>query len=438
MIARARRSCCLGAPAAALGMHTLRILRAYVVGAGLASLLLLARGAGGQPASTARDSAPDVLYVNARIWTGDSTYPSAQALAVRGDRLVSVGSDAVVRALRGPKTRVVDLAGQRVVPGFIDAHWHLPTQARADLTDAGSPAVIVRRLRDWARTLPPGAWVVGRGWTPSDFPGNAPDRQFLDAAFPDRPVILTDRDGHQSLVNSVALARAGVTRTTADPPRGRIERSADGTPTGLLKEAASSLVSSKVPPPTTRDIAQRLDEQTRRAASFGLTMLQEASAREPSGAVFDALERASANGTLRVRFLVSVPFTPGVTTDALRRYVTLRNAHRGTMLRYGIAKGMLDGTVDAKTAAMLAPYAGTDDTGLPFWPVSALNRGVALYDSAGLQIQLHVRSATRLFAWRSTRIRALRVPTARRVGVIAWSTSKFPIQPTCRGSSNWA
>ena len=389
IIPRGASSCPKRVSATALEMPTPGPqIRHRLVG-GLICLLLLSTLVHGQNAPTPSPSAPDVIYVNARIWTGDGNYPAAQAMAIRGDRLLAVGSDAAVRALRGPNTRVVDLAGQRVVPGFIDGHWHLPTQARADLTGAGSPAVIVRRLQEWARALPSGSWVVGRGWTPSDFPGNAPDKRFLDAAFPDRPVLLTDRDGHQALANSVALTRANVTRATIDPAQGRVERGADGSPNGLLKEAASGLVSKLVPAPTAADIEQRLDEQTRQAAAFGLTMLHEASAREPSGAVFDALEQANANGVLRVRFYVSVPFNPNATTNALRRYRAVRDAHKGTMLRYGIAKGMLDGTVDAKTAAMLAPYAGTDDTGLPFWPVNVLNRGVARYDSAGLQVELH-------------------------------------------------
>ncbi len=370
-------------------MPTTRSRISRDVTGGLASLLLVSTLVHGQSAPPPRTFVADVVYVNARIWTGDAARPMAQAMAIRGDRVVAVGTDSLVRALRGPNTRLVDVAGQRVVPGFIDAHWHLPTQARADLTDAGSPAQMVRRLQEWARRLPAGAWVVGRGWTPSDFPDNAPDGRFLDAAFPDRPVILTDRDGHQSLANAVALTRANVTRTTADPPQGRIERGADGSPTGLLKEAASALVSRMVPAPTTADIGRQLDEQTRSAASFGLTMVQEASAREPSGAVYDALEQASASGALRVRFRVSVPFNPNATTDVLRRYLSVRDAHTGTMLRYGIAKGMLDGTVDAKTAAMLTAYAGTDDTGLPFWSANVLNRGVARYDSAGLQVELH-------------------------------------------------
>jgi predicted amidohydrolase YtcJ len=334
-------------------------------------------------------TAPDVIYTNARIWTGDSLHPSAQAMAIRGDRLLAVGNDSAVSELRGPRTRVVDLQRQRVVPGFIDSHWHLPTQARADLTDAGTVGEIVTRLRAWAAKLPKGAWVVGRGWMPTDFPQNAPHKRFLDDAFPDRPVVLTDRDGHQSLANSVALARARITRDTRDPAQGRIDRGAGGEPTGLLKEAAAGLVTSLVPPPTAADIVQRLDEQTQKAASFGLTMVQEASAREPSGAVYDALEQAAARGTLRVRFRVSVPFSPTATSSTLARYLAVRDAHTNPLLRYGIAKGMLDGTIDAKTAAMLSAYVGTDDTGLPFWPVDVLNKGVARYDSAGLQIELH-------------------------------------------------
>ncbi len=330
-----------------------------------------------------------MVYVNARIWTGDSLLPSAQALAVRDGRLVRIGSDADVRALAAGSTRVVDLGGKRVVPGFIDAHWHLPTAARADLVGAGSVPEIVRRLQAWAARLPAGAWVVGRGWTPTDFPENAPHKRFLDAAFPDRPVLITDRDGHQALANSVALRRARVTAATKDPAQGVIERGAGGEPTGLLKESASGLVSRLVPPPTAADIARRIDEESRAAVALGITLVHEASRRAPSGPVFDALAAAAATDTLRLRWYVSVPFDPGATRAQLTHYVQLRDRYRGPWLRYGIAKGMLDGTVDAQTAAMLEPYAGTDATGLPFWSAVVLNRGVARYDSAGLQVELH-------------------------------------------------
>lgn len=335
------------------------------------------------------DAIADAIYVNGRIWTGDPAQPAATALAVQGGRLVRVGSDSAVRALAAANTRVVDLQGHRVVPGFIDSHWHLSSNAAVDLTDAGSPDSIVARLRRAAQRLPAGQWLRGRGWTPSDFPGNAAHKRYLDAAFPNRPVYLTDRDGHQALVNSEALRRAALTAATADPPRGVIEREAGGVPTGLLKEGASGLVSRIIPPPTRADIAQRIDDETRKATALGLTFVQEASPREPTDVVVSLLQAAAAADTLRLRWRQALPFKPTVTAAELRRYRALSDSTRGPLLRFGIAKGMLDGTVDAKTAAMLEPYAGTDATGLPFWPAATVNGSVARYDSAGLQVELH-------------------------------------------------
>jgi len=300
-----------------------------------------------------------------------------------------VGSAAQELTHRGPATRVIDLQGRRVVPGFSDAHWHLSTTDQADLTDAKSPAEIVRRLKAWAAKRPAGSWVVGRGWTPSDFPGNAPHRRFLDVAFPGQPVVLTDRDGHQSIANGRALALAKVTAATPDPVRGVIEREAQGVPTGLLKESARQLVVRLVPEPTVADIARRIDEETRKAASFGIVLIQDASGRAPEHAVLTILRAAAAADTLRVRYRAAFPFTPDASVATVRRYTMLRDSVNGPWLRFGIAKGMLDGTVDAKTAAMLEPYVGSDDTGLPFWPAATLNKGVARYDSAGIQVELH-------------------------------------------------
>lgn len=331
----------------------------------------------------------DAIYTNARIWTGDTAHPAAQAIAIRDGKLIAVGSAAVALAHRGPATRMVDLQGRRVVPGFSDSHWHLPTTDQADLTDAKSPAEIVRRLKAWAAKRPVGAWVLGRGWTPSDFPNNTPHRRFLDVAFPGQPVVLTDRDGHQSIANGRALALAKVTAETPDPPRGVIEREAQGVPTGLLKEAARQLVVRLVPEPTVADIARRLDEETQKAASFGIVLIQDASGRAPEHPVFTILRTAAKADTMRVRYRAAFPFTPDASAATVRRYTALRDSLTGPWLRVGIAKGMLDGTVDAKTAAMLEPYAGSDDTGLPFWPAATLNTGVARYDSAGLQVELH-------------------------------------------------
>ncbi len=331
---------------------------------------------------------PDRIYVNAKVWTGNEAIPEAQAFAVRGDRVVGVGTSLQMRALQGQGTTVIDLGGRRVVPGFNDAHWHLPSRNQADLADAGNVAEVQRRLSAYAKTLPTGAWLLGRGWSASDFPDNQPHRKYLDTVFPDRPVILRDRDGHQALANSRALAMAGITRATPDPERGQIDHDQAGELTGVFKESATGLVSRLIPAVSAADVARTLDAEMIRAASFGLTSLQEASSGEPGGVTYVAMHQALARGTMRVRFRVSVPFAHDVTPDQLARYVAVRDSARSPLLSYGIAKGMLDGTVDAKTAAMLEPYVG-GGTGLPFWDAAALNTAVAAYDKAGLQIELH-------------------------------------------------
>lgn len=335
------------------------------------------------------EPAPDRVFVNGRIWTGDSAIPEAQALATRNDRIIALGDSATLSALAGQATEVVDLGGRRVVPGFNDAHWHLPARRTADLDGAGSVQEIQRRLVEFARTLGPDEWITGRGWGPSDFPGNRADRQYLDAIFPDRPVLLTDRDGHQTLANSRALALAKITRATKDPSNGRIDRAADGEPTGLLKEAASSLVRRLIPPVDSDQVYRALIAEMDKAASFGLTSLQVASGVGGSGAEYLAYQRAHREGTMKVRVRLGVPFDRDVTPERLAEFVALRDRHQDGLLAYGIAKGMLDGTVDAHTAAMLEPYAGSANTGLPMWTQGDLNRAVAAYDKVGLQVQLH-------------------------------------------------
>lgn len=334
-----------------------------------------------------RGTAPDRVIVNARIWTGDSARPSASALAIRGDRIVAIGDDSAIRRLADISTRVDDLGGRRVVPGLHDAHWHLPTRREADLTAAVDPAEIVKRLRAFEETLPRDAWIVGRGWTPDMFPGNAADRTAIDAAFPDRPVLLTDRDGHQQLANARALALAKVDAHTPSPPGGAIGHDASGAPTGLLKETAGGLLRRLLPAPSADETYVALREQMHRAAALGLTALQVASGL--SAAESAAFERALREDSLIVRFRVAVPFERNASDSALRAFVALRDSHTGPLLRYGIAKGMLDGTVDAASAAMLAPYERVGGTGLPRWEQQALNDAAARYDSAGIQVELH-------------------------------------------------
>jgi predicted amidohydrolase YtcJ len=413
--------------------------------------LLLVQGCGAPP------EPPDRIFVDARIWTGNPEMPEATALALRGDRIVAVGTDDQVLALVGSGTRIEELGGRRMIPGLHDAHMHLPTRPTADLVGAAGVDDIVARLRAFAAELPDDAWITGRGWTPDQFPGQAPHRRYLDAAFPDRPVLITDRDGHLALASHRALDEAGVTGATPQPPGGEIELDPEGCPTGVLKEGpAMSLVSRLLPSPTAEESYAVLLSEMARFASLGLTALQMANA--PSDPLWAALERAHEEGALLHRVRVAVPFRTDADGSALARWRDLQDSHTGPYLRFGIAKGMLDGTVDGGTAAMLEPYARGGGTGLPMWQADALNRMVARYDSAGIQVQLHaigdraIRMALDAFEYTSAhggrpdarhRIEHLEVPAPedlprfRELGVIASTQAIFPT-PDATTLTNYA
>jgi predicted amidohydrolase YtcJ len=329
----------------------------------------------------------DTIYVHALVWTGNPEQPSAEAFAVRGNRIVAVGIEPDVRKSAGPETVVIDLGGMRVVPGFNDAHWHFATLRDADLVDAGSIQELQRRLGEFAKKNPDTAWLTGRGWAYTDFPDRIPDKKYLDNVVPDRPAFIWERDGHMGVANSKALALAGVSATTADPAHGRIERDSAGKPTGELKEAAMKLVTAKIPPPSSEEYYLALRHTMDQAASYGLTSLQEASAGL-SPDEMAAFERVLAEGNFTVRFYVSIPLLKNATDADLARFDLLRKTFRGPLLKFGSAKGMLDGTVDAKTALMMSPYVGGGN-GISMWTQAELNSAVARYDKAGFQIWLH-------------------------------------------------
>lgn len=309
-------------------------------------------------------------------------------MAIAGEQIVAVGTTAHVRSLASASTRVIDAGGRRIVPGFHDSHWHLPSRRTADLADAGSVEEIQARLKEFALSLPPDAWITGRGWKPTDFPNNTAHREYLDAIFPDRPVYITDRDGHQSLANSRALRMASVTKATVDPVNGRVERDAAGEPTGLLKEGASGLVGRLLPRERLEDVHAALVSELDKAAALGLTSLQVASGQREGSFLVESARRLRDIAGLKLRLRVAVPFDRNVTKEELARIVALRDSS-GDWLSFGIAKGMLDGTVDAHTAAMLEPYANVAGTGIPMWEQPLLNRIAAEYDRAGIQIELH-------------------------------------------------
>ncbi len=342
----------------------------------------------------------DRVFVNGKIWTGDDSRPRAEALAIRGDTIVGVGSSKEIRALAGPDSAVVDLKGRLVVPGFQDSHLHFPGSSVNSVRLEGLETLqaVQESLFGFAASHPNLPWITGGGWGYAAFPNQTVDRKYIDSAISDRPVYVSERDGHMGLANSKALEVAGITRETPDPPNGHIVRDSNGEPTGELKEAAQRLIRSHIPARTREEVYESLITHMDEAAAQGLTSVQNASWDPAEQPVY--LRALAANALkLRFRFAPMILPTEGgapkdhdlktpLTESDLAAYRELRETFRGPLIKFGSIKGVLDGTVDAKTAAMFEPYVG-GGTGLPFWEQDDLNRTVALYDKEGFQVLLH-------------------------------------------------
>jgi predicted amidohydrolase YtcJ len=347
---------------------------------GLALLAVWAAVAG------AREEPADRVLTGARVWTGDAQRPRADAVAIRGGRIAAVGTAAEVRRLVGPRTEVQDLGGAFVAPGFNDAHLHFIVVETADLAGADDYDEIQRRVRGFADSHRERTWVTGRGWVYAAFAGGLPHRRLLDAAVPDRPAFMLSYDGHTAWVNGRALEAAGITRDTPDPPNGAIVRDETGAATGVLKEAAMSLVRRHVPAPGADELYAALRQRLREAASYGLTSIQNASFVP---AELPVVERAIAEGTMTVRLYWALPFKKDPAAEEMARYKELRARHAGPLLKFGAVKGFLDGVVESKTAAMFEPYATGGGSGQLNWSDDDLLRTAALFDREGFQIFLH-------------------------------------------------
>lgn len=349
-----------------------------------------------------RDAEPlaDLVVVNGRLYPAGGSAAMHEALAVRGDRIVAIGSNDEIAGLRGPATRVVDAAGRAVVPGFNDTHLHLfeggAAAERADLGDAGTVEEVQERLRAFAAADPSRPWVLGEGWRYNTFPGGLPTRAQLDAAVPDRPAFLRCFDYHTAWVNSKALALAGITRDTPDPVNGRIVRDPrTGEPTGVLQESAQGLVSKLLPVPTPDERLGLLDAVTARLHAAGVTSVQNALGTADE---FAAWDRARREGRLALRVysavspagLFSADPPPPITAAMVDDWDALRTRYPDdASFRLGMVKLFVDGVIETHTARLLAPYANLASDGPSNYTAEELTRVVTLLDRRGWQVMMH-------------------------------------------------
>lgn len=344
--------------------------------------------------------AADLVFVGGAVHTCDAARSRAGAVAVRAGRIVAIGS-AEVRALTGPRTEVVDLAGGLLIPGFVDAHVH-PIQGGLELgachlSEVKTEEEYLILIRAYADTNPDVDWITGGGWSMEAFPGGLPDRRELDAAVPDRPVFLPNADHHGAWVNTRALALAGITRDTPDPADGRIERDESGEPTGMLQEGAASLVSRLIPAPDREILTAALLRAQALLHSYGITAWQDALVGGALGADgFDIYLDAAATGRLTARVQGALWWDRDVGAeqiDALRarRQRARENGGRFEATRVKI---MLDGVAENHTAAMLSPYLDpcghpTTNAGLSFIDPVALREHVTALDRLGFSVHFH-------------------------------------------------
>ena len=303
----------------------------------------------------------DLIVTHARIYTVDEARPLATALAVKDGRVLFVGDDRGASALKGAATRMVDARGQTIIPGMVDAHAHLLglglTLRNVDLTGTRSYDEVVARVAARAREVPKGSWILWRGWDQNDWGDTRfPTHERLSAAVPDHPVLLTRVDGHAVLANAAAMRVAGLTSATQDPSGGRVERDAQGNPTGVLVDNAESIVAGKVPPATRADLREALLAATKVAHRWGLTGVHEAGVNRAAIDTYEALAR---EGALDFRAYVMIADDSADIAHYLARGPQ-SGLHGGRVWVRSI-KLYSDGALGSRGAAMLEPYSDAPD-----------------------------------------------------------------------------
>jgi len=339
----------------------------------------------------------DLIVYGGRVYTVDPQRPWAEAVAVRGDLIMKVGTEKEVRALKGPNTREIDVSGGIVLPGFNDGHSHFLDGSlgldQVDLTGATTLPAIQERVRQYAAKRPGEPWIVGFGWLYSTFPDRLPHRKDLDAVESGRPVFLYSYDGHSAWCNSAALKAAEITPRTPQPPPSQGEIVKDkrtGEPTGALKEGAMGLLERVLPKPSHARKIAALEKGLRLANSFGITSVQNCSGGQDEIDLYAELQK---DGRLTVRTSTAFPMpeNPAQLTDAvIARIEAARRAHHDHFVRAGTVKFFADGVIESNTAAMLAPYSNHPATrGVPHYDPRQLQAMVRKVDAAGFQIYIH-------------------------------------------------
>ena len=351
---------------------------------------LAAAAAAPRAVLAARPGDADLIVRGETIHTVDERTPRAQAVAVRDGRFIYVGSRDGVRRYHGARTKVVDVGSATILPGLIDAHLHLLHVGEAlrevELAHAPSFEDVVRRTVAFAAASPD-EWVIGDGWDQNLWPGKAfPSNAALNAAFEQRPVVLTRVDGHAVLANAKAMQLAGVSAQTADPSGGRIVRDGAGVPTGVFVDNAMDLITRAIPPPSHAQLVRATEAALTECHRFGLTAIGDPGVSQNTLDAYDELLRSS-HYTLRNHAMLS-----GSDSDLTTHYLQRgpRTFAQDGRLAIRSIKLYADGALGSRGAALLAPYSDDSaNTGLLLTPQTVLQSVSERALRAGFQVCTH-------------------------------------------------
>ena len=328
-----------------------------------------------------------LAVIDARVWTGDPDKPWAAAVAVRGDRILAVGTSAEISAhVDAENTQVIMASGMMLVPGFIDTHVHFveggTALASVQLRDADTPAEFTRRIADFAQTIEPGEWILGGTWDHENWGGELPRRDWIDDVTPDNPVWVFRLDGHMALANSLALKAGGVDADTPDVAGGTIDRYDDGRPAGLLKDNAMLPINAAVPLPSDALLDRQVTAAMEYVAGNGVTTVHDMA----GWSSLASYRRIHARGELITRIYSVVPLPDW---EQLRDEVAT-SGHGDEWLKIGGLKGVMDGSLGSHTAAFLEPFTDApDDRGFLINKLGDMRAWISGADDAGLHVIVH-------------------------------------------------
>ena len=337
------------------------------------------------------DGPVDLIVINGQVYTGDRD-ELEEAVAVRGNKVIRVGSNREIQRLRRAQTTVIDAQGGAVLPGFNDAHAHLVSGGlsldQVKLDDATSVDEIRDTIRAWAEAHPERQWITGRGWYYQPFNGTMPTRQMLDALVPDRPAYLVAYDGHTGWANTAALKAAGITRKTKNPAGGIIVKDPrTGEPTGALKETAMALMSKVAPQPTEEDRLAAISAAIDEAHRLGITSVQDAGGPAGDLELYDRLRRRN---QLTLRIYQALRADASLTQAGVEELEQIRTRFADDpLLKTGAVKLVADGVIEAHTAAMLEPYANRAVKGDARFTLEQMTAIVGMLDRRGWQVMTH-------------------------------------------------